>query len=764
MTSPYRMLRDPVRVALGVERGDPAEMTAQLLVSFARLAPDLLPLAPLLEDVVNVPIPSTPEAEAIEPRFRPARIADIIVRIIEATVPGRFVLMVEEGHWSDGASVTVLERVAAATQGRPWAVVVARRVDGDGFAPDEGTQIVLGPLPDDAMRRIVIAATTSSPLRPHEVDEIVKRAGGNPLYVEELARVFREVGSLEAMPESLHAALDAQIDALDARSRRILRYASVLGRSFRTEVLDETLRAEGLEADDATMVTLSGYLESDGRTRLRFRAGMIRDAAYEGLAYRLRARLHAAAGSAVERLSTDLDADADTLSLHFSRGGDQRATWTYARMAGDRAARAYANVDAAVQYERALEAGRRLPDVTDTDRLALLTDIAEVRILASLYDDALDALRQAARLARDDRDATVRIHLQRSRARRFSTSFRLALSELSRAEALLDHETSGEALATRVRLRVERGNVRYDQGKLTNAVGVARAAIPDARVVDDRESLATLLVLHDLASVQLGDLSVGANLREASGLSTDLKNLRLVYRSNFGLGTLAVYAGHWDQAIDHYARASAAALGLGDTVLAAGTALSTGEVLVSLGRLDEAEATLEDAIRVLRVAGVHTYAVYGELHLGRMLGARGDLEGAERVLEQVEAESRALDDPGTAVEAMLVRAEVLTRQGRPEVVLELLGSSLDGSDDIVIQPRQRLERGRALLALGRSDEARAQVQEGLAIAREHGLPFEEARVLEVLADVERAHGRPAEADEACAAATEIFTRLGVEAH
>ena len=82
-----------------------------------------------------------------------------------------------------------------------------------------------------------------------------------------------------------------------------------------------------------------------------------------------------------------------------------------------------------------------------------------------------------------------------------------------------------------------------------------------------------------------------------------------------------------------------------------------------------------------------------------------------------------------------MRAEVLTRQGRAEDALELLGSSLGGSDDIVIQPRQRLERGRALLALGRTDEARAQVEEGLTIAREHGLPFEEARVLEVLADV-----------------------------
>jgi class 3 adenylate cyclase len=147
MTSPYRMLRDPVRLALGVERGEPEAMTAQALAGFARRMPDLLPMAPLLEDVVNVPIPPTPEASAIEPRFRPARVADMVVRLVESAVRGPFVLLVEEAHWSDAASITVLERVVAAAAGRPWAVVVARRTEGEGFAPEGGTHVTLEPLP-----------------------------------------------------------------------------------------------------------------------------------------------------------------------------------------------------------------------------------------------------------------------------------------------------------------------------------------------------------------------------------------------------------------------------------------------------------------------------------------------------------------------------------------------------------------------------------------------------------------------------------------
>ncbi len=761
MTSPYRMLRDPVRQAFGVERGDPTEMAAALLVSYERLMPELLPLAPLLEDVANLPIPATREADAIEPRFRPARIADIVLRLLETAVRGPLIVLVEEAHWADAASIVVLRRVAAAVAGRPWAVIVARRVDGEGLDPEEGTRITLEPLAPEVMRRMVLEATQDAPLRPHEVDGIVARAQGNPLFVEEIIRVFREVRSLDAVPESLQAALDAQIDALDPHSRRVLRYASVLGRSFRREVLDETLRQEDLVLEGATLDRLAGFLEDDGPSRLRFRTGMIRDAAYEGLAYRLRATLHAAAGRAVERLSTDLGADADTLALHFARGGDAEATWRYARMAGDRAARAYANVDAAEQYERALDAGRRLAAVTDAERLALWSRLAEVRNVAGMYDASLEALRQAAKLARDDRDATVSIMLQRARARLRATSYRQALADVSRAETRLEGDDSDGAREARVRLRVVRGSVRYDQGRLAAAVAEARAVIPEARAIQDRESLATVLVMHDLSSVQLGDLSVGDNLHEALQLSTQMNNLRLVFRSNFGLASLAMYSGRWIEAIEYFARASAAALDSGDTVLAAQIAVNTAEVLVSLGQLDEAEAILGEAVRVLRVAGVNTFAAYGELQRGRLLLSRGDLAGAERLLEDVELESQLLADPGTATEAALVRAEVLTRQGRPEAALDVLAVADGKSDDIVIQPRLRLERARAMVRLGRRDDAHAQVLEGLSIAREHGLPYEEARLLEVSAEVERARGDLPASQRASADAAGMLRRLGV---
>ena len=85
----------------------------------------------------------------------------------------------------------------------------------------------------------------------------------------------------------------------------------------------------------------------------------------------MRARIHRTAGEVLEGVSTDLDADSPTLVLHFARAGDAHRTWRYAQKAGQLARRSYANADAAEHFETALEASRRIPEVTDKERAEL---------------------------------------------------------------------------------------------------------------------------------------------------------------------------------------------------------------------------------------------------------------------------------------------------------------------------------------------------------------------------------------------------------
>ena len=110
------------------------------------------------------------------------------------SVPGRSCVVVEEAHWADGASAGLLDRLAFATAGRPWAVVVVRRGEAGGFVPATGTTSGARPAAPDVVERLVIAATEATPLRPHEIAAIVERAEGNPLFVEEVTRARRRRG------------------------------------------------------------------------------------------------------------------------------------------------------------------------------------------------------------------------------------------------------------------------------------------------------------------------------------------------------------------------------------------------------------------------------------------------------------------------------------------------------------------------------------------------------------------------------------------
>ncbi|MFP5333666.1 MAG: adenylate/guanylate cyclase domain-containing protein, partial [Acidimicrobiia bacterium] len=361
--NPYWATRDPLRNLLGIERRSQAEMAARLRDEVTRRAPDLLPLLPLLGDVTHIDIEETPETAAIDPRFRPDRTATALAVLLRSVFPGPLVIVVEDRHWLDDATLGLLERLPTELAG--LLVLSTTRPP----APPDVEVITLESLDVEAARAIAIAATDATPLRPHELEAVVTRAGGNPLFLEEILRLIKETGSTETLPESLDAVVGAEIDTLPPLARRLLRYSSVLGRTFRRVVLDELIAPEDVVLDDATREALARFLDPEGTERLRFRHAVMLDAAYEGLSYHKRRELHAWAGQVIERLAgQDTHAVAEFLALHYARAGEHGAAWKYGVIAGDKARHAYANVEAAGHYRRALEATRRAGVATHQER------------------------------------------------------------------------------------------------------------------------------------------------------------------------------------------------------------------------------------------------------------------------------------------------------------------------------------------------------------------------------------------------------------
>ena len=529
-------------------------------------------------------------------------------------------------------------------------------------------------------------------------------------------------------------------------------------------MLRRTLATDGLVADAATLSSLSSFLQPDGPDRWRFRNSLIRDAAYEGLAYKIRSRLHRAAGETLEAMSTDLDADSPTLALHFWRAGDAERTWVYAQRAGALARHAYANVDAAELYERALDVSRRVPGVTDADRATLWATLGDLRELSGVLDGSVEAYRRAAVLT-EDPVARAELFARRARVLERSGSRATALRVIGSARRLLAQRPGQASIAAGIRLDASVAMIRMRQGKLRECVVVADRTVRAARITGDDFTLATTLQVLGAAERQLGLGGAGDRFREALEIFVALGDRPRESAARANLGWVAFYAGRWDEAVGWYTSSRRVALEAGNDFGAAETDLNHAEILIYQGKLDEAEQSLASSARVLKASGVEFYEVCGLMHQARLHLARKELEAAEDLATEAVQRFRHMGDITTALEASLVLAEAQVAGGRPVDALAEIDAAQEaaGGDDQALQAQVHLVRGRALAALGRMLEALEMLESGLTIARAQELRYEEALLLRAHGQVVLALGGPeaqAQGTADCAQADVLMHRLG----
>jgi len=762
--TPYRPLRDALRSVVGIDRADGAVMAQQLWSRIQALDPELIPWLPLVGDVTHIPVPATPEVDDLAPRFRPERTAEVVTRLLAAALVGPVAFVVEDAQWADEATAAVLERLASIGSPvagsfndrglRPWLVIAVRRPDPGGYRPARGDEIVLEALPAGDARRFVEAAAAAAPLRPHDVERVVRRADGNPLYLEEIVRATRDVGTVDALPESLDAVVGAQIDALPPLARRLLRCAAVLGGSFRPAILDELLADEGVVPDDATRSELDAFLESAGSGRVRFRNALVREVAYEGLPYRHRRELHRRAAVATAREAGDTpELVADLLARHHAAAHDHAEAWRYGVIAADRARDAFANPEAAANYELALDAAGRLPDVTPAERADVLVHLGDVREWTGAFVEAFDAYRQASRLLRDDPLGRARVALRRARARERMGSYRLALRETTAGlTALTPTDGRGEdaaAAALRAQLVSFSAVVRQAQEKPREARMLAERAVEMARAAGDPSALARSYVVLDWAQWASG-IPVPEPLGElALALYEEIGDVQGQAKVIGNLGAERYFEGRWDDAAQLYDRARGAFLRAGNAIEAAIAGGNTGELLVNQGRLDEAEPVLSDAARVLRASAFVDGAPFVDQQLGRLLAKRGDTAAAIDVLGAVYRELVELGKNVAAFDAALCLADAHLDAGDVASALELLDTAQGraGSDAALLAPLAALVRGRALASLGRLDQAADLFARGVAAARAQGLAYELVLLLRAAAGLAQVRGLAPNAGE-----------------
>jgi class 3 adenylate cyclase/tetratricopeptide (TPR) repeat protein len=740
-STPYYVVGRLLRTLIGLPpEGNGVEVAAAFLTHLEERAPAVLTRAPLIATALGLTVPETAETRDIDEGFRRARMAEAVIDLLGELLPDSGLLTVEDAHFMDEASADLFGYLAALVGPSSWLICVTRRDGASAFAaPEEhATRIALGPLEVGDATELAHLATADAPIPQHRIDALVARSAGNPLFLLDLLAVATERDALDELPDSVERVVTARIDRLSPDDRRLLRRISVLGQSFPYELLRDVLDNAPGEFDPA-WERLDEFVLHDGLGELSFRSALLRDCAYDGLTFRLRRALHARAGDTIRDAALDRGKDQpELLSFHYLHAQRYDEAWSYSLIAAERAKTAYANVEVAEFYERALLAGRRLPELERAELAAVHEALGDARNSTGGYQGAAAAYRAARRLLGGDTVGQARVALKLAQVQGWLESYSNALRWITRGLRLLEGEDGAAALRQRAELLSWYGRFCQEEGHHNRAIAWCTRAVGDAEAAGDREVLAESLRTIDWARLELGQLEEPVNLERALTLFEETGNLTGQGTTLNGLGIVAYFRGEWDRAAELYERSRIIDRRTGNAVSDAFNVFNIGEIYLDQGRLDLADEHMQAVSRTWRAAGYRSGVAAVKGKQARVATGRGRSDEALRLFGEAIDEFRAIGSHAEAFEEQARTAECLAASGDHVAALATAAEALTiarglGGVPPQISLLQRV-RGAALARFGRTDEARSAFEAGMAAARKRHSACEAALTQLTMAD------------------------------
>ncbi len=298
----------------------------------------------------------------VETAADPARAARVVESIYDVVTRIPTLLVVDDVHWADAATLTVLDYLAHRARDDRLAVLAAARNDepqvlranpvADGR---RYLQLVLPRLSRQSVREQV-AMLTGGELPAHEMDTLFARSDGNPLYVEELlaqARADRPttIGNVPA-PPSLASLVRNRVDALPTEARAVAEALAVLGEEAPASLVAAVAGLEPAAASAALIAAERGGVVARRAEGHALRHPLFGDVlAAEQAGSRSAAEMHRRAAEALEAAG----ATPAELARHWEAAGNAARTWSTSMAAASAAEAAGAFVEARRHLGRALD-------------------------------------------------------------------------------------------------------------------------------------------------------------------------------------------------------------------------------------------------------------------------------------------------------------------------------------------------------------------------------------------------------------------------
>jgi len=705
-----------LRAALGLAPDAHSELVRSRLESVAAdLNTDIARLEPLVQLISANPTGAARwDRLYVAPEQGKQRLFLLVQQLIALqTARGPLVIVIDDVNWMDEESREMLRFMVERIENLPLLMVFIQRPGSEILGASQGrvavSSILLLPLSEQESEELLRDFFGRSyDVLPDDLRRrILTRAGGNPLYLEALARSLVETDALRQeggfwrlarhaadvqVPETIEGVIRSRIDDLPSDQRRLLQEATVLGQSFELRLLSAYASAARNLDEVLSALVRADLLIEDGET-IRFRHNLVRDVAYESLLMRSREELHRHAAETIQQLYKDRLAEfVPMLAEHYDRAADFDRALPYLRESADRATAMFAHAEAARLHGKVLESLRRI-GADPLDQAAVCELLAPAEAAHGNFDGALEHWRWAADVYEKHGEARTLADVRRA----------MGVALFARGELSTARESFDVALRLlqdlpngpqHAELYQELARLAFHLGDAAGAAEWARRAHEITESVGAMRAACDAECTLGLALARQGDLTAGIAAVEAALDKALTLNLPAVAgRAYINLAVL-YSATDPSRASEVGDRGLEMARRVGDAVCASWLhATLASSYHACSGDYEGAVEHAERSITLDRQLGLRSHLPVPMIVLAQVQQCHGNANGAERTYLEALDLARELDDPQILFPCYDGLATLYLEQGDEQRAGEFMTRSQDlcaragiSPDDMFVTP------------------------------------------------------------------------------
>ncbi len=762
-TTPYLPILEILRVNFQIEEGDnPLQIQEKLRQDVHRLDPALEGILPFLHDLFGLPV-ADEALKHLDPKDKRQKTFEAMQALTVAGGRRRpHVVVVEDLHWIDKTSEDYLAFLIAGSAGVPLLLVTSHRPGYTVRWADKTyyTQIALDLLTEGETEALMVALMGSRDLPPDLVRIVREKAEGNPLFVEEITTSLLERGTLVRrngeiawtggpsveVPGTIQDIIRARIDRLEEPVKRTVQTASVIGREFGLRLLT---RISEMAAEVRAYLDTLTHLELIHETRFFpelefiFKHAVIQDVAYKSLLAQRRKELHGAIGRALEDLYPDrLEEQAGILAYHYARSERQDKAVEYALLAGDRAARLYANAEARTYYDQALTTARALPASSEAQRCQIdaALKLAAVGITRQDIERDRPNLERARALAEDlhDEPRLARALYWLGRLHYLLADLQTAIAYAKQSLEIAERLEDDAIAAPPVNLMGRIYWLHSDFGQGSQML--ARSAEQMHRLRNVTEE-ATAAGFAGVALACMGEFDRALSYVERGiQLAKQIQNPFAEAAAYQYIGNVRDQRGDWAGAIQSYERACRVAEPAGDLFRVYIVKAWESRAHTMAGDPARGRVVIEESLALAGRLGTRFFLAWQKTFLVESLLALGDHHAVPAVCEEAIRLAEGTHEKWTEALARRALAEAVIHlePSDPEKAERAIAEAIRIQQEIGAKPelaRSYVTYARLLKPRGERERARENLIQAIGMFREMGMAWDLERAEQALQEL-----------------------------